>query len=90
MAFSRHGTLVADTVTTITLGDSNTNVEVLNRSSEGTIYATANGTAPTVAGENTFVIPAGHALIIPDSEVSSNTVKLISSTADAYSVTAVA
>ena len=90
MAFARHGTLTAATVATVVLSDTNTGVEVYNRSSAGYIYFTVNNAAPTVAGNDTFVVGPGQSVSVPDAEVSSVNVKLISATADAYSVTAVA
>ena len=85
---AKHATLTAATVDTVTFPDADHSVEVYNRSAAGYIYFTTDNSAPTVAGDNTFVVGPGQALPIPDAAVESANVKLISATADAYSVTA--
>lgn len=55
---SRHVTLTANAVTTITLDADYDNVEVLNVDGGGVVYFTANGATPTVAGNGTVVLPA--------------------------------
>lgn len=59
MASARHGTLVANTVTTVTIdttGDYSEIVDVINRSQSGEMYVTADGTAPTVTGNDTRAV----------------------------------
>lgn len=85
---SKHATLGAATVDTVTFPDSDHGIEVYNRSAAGYIYFTTDNSAPTSGGDNTFVVGPNQALPIPDTLVTSVNVKLISSTADAYSVTA--
>ena len=78
-----HQTLGASTVDTVTLTGRNSSVEILNRDSSSTIYFTVDGTTPTVAGNETIVLPPGAAYqwLAPVGMV-----KLISSGTPAYSV----
>ena len=56
---SYHSTIaVASTVETVTLAESYTVVEVINRSGSAEIYFTLDGSVPTVGGSNTYVLPA--------------------------------
>jgi hypothetical protein len=60
--FADHGTLVAATVTTVTLTSVKQSLRVQNRSTDQQIYYTYGaGVAadPTVAGDDTFAIPPG-------------------------------
>ena len=79
----KHATLVGSTVDTVKLQDPTSSVEVVNRDAALTIYFTVDGTDPTVAGDDTIVLPpsAVHHWLAP-----TDTVKLISSGAAAYSV----
>ena len=88
---AKHATLVISTVDTVTFGETNTGVRVHNRSTTAAnvIYFTTNGATPTVAGDNTFCCPAGQSVTVPDSQFVGADVKLISATADPYSVIAV-
>lgn len=95
MAYIRHGTLVAATVTEVTLPDrSFGKVEVLNRSGAAEIYVlvlSANDadTDPTVAGNDCEVLPAAtSALELPAPDPGPVVVKLISSGTPTYSVRA--
>lgn len=87
VAAAKHATLAASTVDTVTLTGSWDLVDVLNRGT-GTIYVTVgpDPADPTVAGDNTTVVPAGGVVTVEVSNRGSQKVKLISSTADAYSV----
>lgn len=58
MANIEHGTLVADTVTTVTLDSDAQEVEVLNRDGAAEIYFTVDGADPTVEGDDCQVLPA--------------------------------
>lgn len=85
-----HGTLSATTVDAVTLTRDHPNAEVKNRG-DVAIYATVNGSVPTVGGADTFVVPAGESIVlvlstrpgVPD------VVRLIASDSCAYSVTGV-
>lgn len=60
--FADHGTLVADTVTTVTLTSVKTNLRVQNRGTSGSVFYTfGSGAAatPTVAGDDTYALPPG-------------------------------
>lgn len=62
MAYVRHVTLTANTVSTFTLTDNSSGFEILNRNGAGEIYISHDGTAaptdPTVGGNNFDVVPA--------------------------------
>jgi hypothetical protein len=84
---AKHATLAANTVDTVTLQSDFREVEVLNRG--GTeLFFTVNGSAPSVTGDNCFVVLAGGALAVPAWEVldGATVVKLISASSCAYSV----
>lgn len=95
---SAHGTLVAATVATVTvtadtdtvsavLGDTTTTkVEVVNRSGAAEIYFTVDGTAPTVGGTASYVLPASICSYSVEGVHGSVVVKLISSGTPTYSV----
>lgn len=79
---SIHTALSADTVATQTFA-SYCKPTIINRSAAGYIYVTVDGSTPTVEGAGTIVVPPGVAW---KSHVPTKTVKLISATADNYSV----
>ncbi len=93
MAYVRHVTLVASTVTTFTLTDNSSAFEVLNRNGAGEVYISHDGTAsptdPTVGGNNFDVVPAavGAAVQMARSNSTQNpiVVKVISASATAIS-----
>ena len=93
MAFVRHGTLTANTVTTITLPARRFyRVEITNVDGASRIYAlvTENNPAmPTVGGDDCEVLPASmNSLELPLGGGSPVAVKLISSGTPAFSVRA--
>ena len=85
---AKHATLTAATVDTVAFATNVSSVEVVNRASSGAgISFTTDGVAPTALGDDTYWVGPGDALVV---EVGAgDTVKLISVTADPYSVTAV-
>lgn len=88
VALSKHATLAASTVDTVTLSVDYRSVEVVNRESSGAgISFTTDGSTPTVLGDNTFWVGAGQSVVVES--FAADAVKLISATADAYSVTGV-
>ncbi len=79
MATVRHVTLVADTVATVSLNVNAGRIEVLNRTGTAEVYFTTDGSAPTVGGNNCYVLPAAiSALEVPDEISGMAVVKLIS------------
>lgn len=88
-ALSKHATLTATTVDTVTLtGTDYYSVEVVHRSGSLTtpIYFTVDGSTPTVEGDDTYVVmPGGWKTV--KSRVNVDVIKLISAGAVAYSVT---
>lgn len=91
-ATAKHATLSASTMDTVTLTNPAKRVIIKNRSAVAgnTIYATINGADPTVAGDDTISVQAGESYITPANEsflaAVDVVVKLISATADPYSV----
>jgi hypothetical protein len=83
MAYAASGTLTGGAVTTVTVTATADGVEVINRTQTGEIWVRLDGTDPTVAGADCFVVlgarlfPARNGLV---------TVKLIASSALAYAV----
>ena len=58
MPDSRHLTLTANTVATVTLDSDYDNVEIVNVDGAAAVYFTIDGSMPTVAGDGTIVLPA--------------------------------
>jgi hypothetical protein len=83
----KHQTLSANVVDVVTLTAKFKAVEVLNRGSAD-IYFRVDGTAPTVAGDDCFVVVASASLQVPSLD-ESDVVRLIASSSCAYSVTGV-
>lgn len=80
-------TLSASTVDTVTFTDDVSSVEVINLDGAAAIYYTIDGSTPTVAGANTFVLPATISSAVHGTPGSAATVvKLISSGTPKYSV----
>jgi hypothetical protein len=85
-----HGTLVADTVTTVTLDHNYNRVEVLNRDGAAEIYFTVDAGAPTVEGDGCYSLPAAIGGLEKKSPGGRATVvKMISSGTPTYSVTGI-
>jgi hypothetical protein len=53
-----HVTLVANTVTTVTLAQEQEQIGIVNRSGSAEVYFTVDGTTPTVGGDDCWVMPA--------------------------------
>lgn len=90
MAESEHLTLVADTVARVDLPANAGRIEVVNRDGAAEVYFTVNGAAPTVEGDDTFVLPAaiGSVEVSRPRTTSAAVVKLISAGTPKVSVTA--
>lgn len=81
-----HKTLVASTVDTVTFARDCDRVEVVNRDGAAELYFTTDGTAPTVGGNNTFVLPAALGSYVVTAQGGLSVVQLISAGTPAYSV----
>lgn len=101
MAFNRHITLVANTVSTVTFTptDNSSAYEVVNRNGLGEVFISHTGAAtagattdPTVGGNDFDMLPASVGASVQLKRVGSNPiiVKLISAVATAVSVRGVA
>lgn len=90
MAYTKHVTLVAATVTPITLAANAARIEVLNRDGVAEVYFTTNGVDPVVGADNTHVLAAAiGALEVADETSGQNSVvKLISAGTPKVSVRA--
>lgn len=96
MAFVRHFTLTPTVVSTVTVTDNSSAVEILNRSGLDEVYTTSGDTStapanPSVGGNDCDVVPAaiGSAVQARRSGSAPIVVKLISASATAVSVRAV-
>jgi hypothetical protein len=91
VALSKHATLAAATVDTVTLTENYKAVEVKNRGAAGDIYFTMAAVAPVVGANDTYVVGPGESLVlaIPPRPGQPDAVKLISAGTPAYSVTGV-
>lgn len=90
MANVRHVTLVASTVSTVNLTTNAGRIEVVNVDGAAAVYFTTDGSDPTVAGDDTHVLPAAVSGVEVDDETAgtTSTVKLISSGTPTVSVRA--
>lgn len=87
MARIVHGTLVAATVTTVTLTDLEyEQLEVMNVDGAAAIYFRVDGVSPTVAGDDCEVIPATISVLRVATPSVDNEVRLISAGTPKYSV----
>lgn len=96
MAFVRHLTLTANTVSTVTLTDNSSAVEIMNRNGLDEVFVSMDGSAtpanPTVAGNDFDIVPAaiGASLILRRPGTAAIVVKLISTLATTVTVRGVA
>lgn len=89
VVLSKPATLVANTVDTVNFATNFGWAEVTNRAtSGGGIWFTSDTTTPTVAGADTYWVGPGQSLTVQLTGAT-DTVKLISATADDYVVTGV-
>ena len=96
--YAYHGTLDGTDVDTITLTQSSAQFTIVNRSGTHEIYFTVDGTTPTAAADNTYVIPAAiMAMSVPvfqpapglGNQPPGVVVKLICGSSQTYSIEAV-
>jgi Fn3 associated len=80
-----HGTLTAGIVTTVTIDAYTSVITVVNRTPSTEIYFTADGSTPTAGGADCFVA-LGSKIINAPLFGAATTIKLISTTAAAWSV----
>lgn len=85
MARSKHGQLVAATVTTLAIDAYMIQITVTNRSQTGEIYFTVDGTTPVVGADGTYLC-LGSRVVSPPSVPSATTVKLLSTGTPLYTV----
>jgi hypothetical protein len=83
----KHATLTAATVDTVTLAADYPRVEVTNRDATNPLYVRLDGAAPTVAGDDTLVVPPNTYRVLEVATAGNTVVKLISAGAAPYSVT---
>lgn len=88
MARSVSGTLTPDTVATVTITPvDSTGIEIINRSASGTIWYRADGTAPTVAGDDCHPVLGARQVDNPFTvDARTVVIKLISTSALDYTV----
>ena len=87
VASAKHAILVAATVDTITITRSFGAVRVTNYASNTVpLWVRLDGTAPTVGGDDNYIIPVGESKDLPPPATESIVVKVISANANGYSV----
>jgi hypothetical protein len=86
VAATAHGTLTANTVTSVTVTADTDGLQVVNRSKTGAIWVRIDGGTPAVAGADSFVVLGVRSFSIRIK--GALTVKLISDDALDYSVEA--
>ncbi len=89
MARSKHGTLVANTVTSLDITQHGGHLEIVNRSGTGEIFVRFDGVDPVVLADDTFVVVGARRFPIENlgiSDVTTVNVRLISTAALKYSV----
>jgi len=90
--FARHITLTANSVSTVTITDSSSGFEVLNRNGLAEVFVSHDGTAtpanPTINGNDFDVIPAaaGAGIRLRRAANTTMVIKLISAAATTVSV----
>lgn len=86
VARAKHATLVASTVDTVNMSSKGNALRVINRDAQGgdALYFSIDGTAPTVAGDDTYFLGPDQALDTAGGDIAA--VKLISSGTPDYSV----
>ena len=89
MPRSKHGTLVAATVTTVTLDRDYDSVEILNRGTTSDLWVRVDKTDPVVAADDTYVCVPGGFIVLGVPTAGLTVVKLISAGTPPYSVTGV-
>jgi len=91
MASTQHGVLTANQVTSVTITPDRGGFVVVNRSLEGTIWVTYDGTDPVIGGAGSYVVFAAREFPLNANVVRRGaiTVKLLAADANAYSVEAI-
>lgn len=79
MAAARIKSGTVSGVTSVTLDQAYSRVEVLNRDATNEIFFTVDGTTPTVDGDNCFCVTAKGALEVPCNVNAVTVVKMINS-----------
>lgn len=84
---TRHGSTSADTVETVTFTQDLGTIQILHKGNvSDPLYATVNGTAPTVEGDDTFAVLSGGFRIIERDGAAPTLIKMISSGAVDFEV----
>jgi hypothetical protein len=83
MANAKSGTLVANTVATVTVDADGRGIQVVNRTQTGVIWVRLDGVTPVAAADDNFVVLGVRHF---PTRTGSITVKLISADALAYTV----
>lgn len=95
MAFIRHVTLVANTVSTVTFTGNESGVEILSRNGLAEVYVSVGDTTtapanPTIAGNDFDVLPASiGSIVVRRASSKPMVIKMISAQATTVSVRAV-
>lgn len=74
---SKHATLSGTTYDAIAVTNGCTAVEVINRAGAATLFFTVDGTVPTANADNSYVVPAGQALVVPSPDANNDGICLV-------------
>ena len=88
MPRSKHGALVAATVTTVTLDADYDSVEILNRGASD-LWVRLDKTDPVIGADDNYVCVPGGFVVLPVPTAGNTEVRLISAGTPAYSVAGV-
>ena len=89
MPRSKHGALVAATVTTVTLDADYDSAEILNRGTTDDLWIRLDKVDPVIGAEDNYVCVPGGFVILPVPTAGNTEVRLISAGTPAYSVAGV-
>lgn len=84
MASVKSGILTANTVATVSIDNAQRGIDVINRDQAGEIFVTLDGTTPTVAGDNCYIVLG--ARFFDTQGIATATVKLISALPLRYTI----
>lgn len=92
MASTAHGTLTANTVTSVSITPGSGGVVVVNRDQAGAIWVRIDGQDPTLFGANSYVILGAREFPMSRRQIQNGdvVVKMLSDAARTYSVEAIA
>ena len=88
---AKHATLSGTTYDAISISNGCTAVEVMNRSGSADMHFTVDGTVPAAGADNTYIVTAGQALVVPSPDANNDGICVVAviGNGNVYSVTGV-